>query len=340
MTPRDAEASRRVATLERGVAPFLVSPEWEPFYPDAQFRRVRQPLAAEGPDALDHREPQRIRVDGRQMTVPLHDRRALFRPLSRRRTPGPARRRRSGPVASRSRRTAMAPFWRLRVRAGSRCHDSPDGQDESMTAHAAGAIIPTSGKPLPQQMIANRANQRRQRRARRTWSRFPAANFDFEVSGHRDRRRRRDGRGCAISVGGCARRFHEHTLDIKPLLHRPAPVTNAEFKKFLDAAHYQPEGRSQFPEGLEERQPIREGWADKPVTWVSLEDARAYAAWAGKRLPHEWEWQYAAQGTDGRAYPWGNDWNAEAVPVPDKRRNMRGPRCHARRIRRAPARSA
>ena len=67
------------------------------------------------------------------------------------------------------------------------------------------------------------------------------------------------------------------------------------------------------------------GGTIKPVTWVSLEDARAYAAWAGKRLPHEWEWQYAAQGADGRLYPWGNEWDADAVPAPDHGRTMRGP---------------
>jgi iron(II)-dependent oxidoreductase len=61
------------------------------------------------------------------------------------------------------------------------------------------------------------------------------------------------------------------------------------------------------------------------VTWVSIEDARAYAKWAGKRLPHEWEWQYAAQGLDHRVYPWGNEWCSDCAPQQEHGRTLRPP---------------
>jgi hypothetical protein len=51
---------------------------------------------------------------------------------------------------------------------------------------------------------------------------------------------------------------------------------------------------------------------------VPLEDARACAKWAGKRLPHEWEWRYGAQGPYlSGAYPWGDSWREECAPRHD-----------------------
>ncbi len=94
------------------------------------------------------------------------------------------------------------------------------------------------------------------------------------------------------------------TLEMRRFFVDRTPVTNAAFKAFLDATGYAPADRSNFlKHWINGMPPAGEG--DHPVRWVSLEDARAYAKWAGKRLPTEAEWQYAAQGPDGRPYPWG-----------------------------------
>lgn len=99
------------------------------------------------------------------------------------------------------------------------------------------------------------------------------------------------------------RQFVDSSFNMKAFYMDKFPVTNRQFKKFLDATHYRPSDTTNFLKHWPNKK-IRAGEEDFPVIYVSYEDAAAYARWAGKRLPTELEWQYAAQTPEGNEWPW------------------------------------
>jgi len=92
----------------------------------------------------------------------------------------------------------------------------------------------------------------------------------------------------------------EHKVDLDGYWIYQTKVTVAQYRQFCQAT-----GRSM---------PNAPSWGwkdDHPIVSVTWDDATAYAKWAGAALPTEAQWEKAARGTDGRIYPWGNEWDVD-----------------------------
>jgi formylglycine-generating enzyme required for sulfatase activity len=108
-----------------------------------------------------------------------------------------------------------------------------------------------------------------------------------------------------IMEGDCQYDHGPRLVEAGPFYADRFPVTNRRFGEFLTVSGYRPEDTAGFlrhwhsgvcPPGL----------LDHPVTWVSQRDAKIYAAFYGRRLAKDYEWQYIAAGPEKRLYPWGN----------------------------------
>ncbi len=321
ITPRDAEATRRVDTIERGVSPFLISKDWEPMSPMLRYGvyASRWPVGGEAVWTIVNRNE--YDVDGDQIEVTAKDNLRYFdlyhgvelKPQTR---PG------GGTVLAFS-------IEAKGYGAVLATNIAPDqkavalmSKMKELTATPL-AHYSHEWRVLPQQIVPIPATKA----ASSTPAgmvKVPEADFLFKVSGIEIEGFNDIGADVQYPWEDSPRRFHEHPMHVSSFYIDKYPVTNAEFKKFIDSTHYHPKDDLNFLRDWKDGS-YPTGWENRPVTWVSQEDAREYASWAGKRLPHEWEWQYAAQGADGRVYPWGDEWDDNAVPVPDKSRTMRGP---------------
>jgi formylglycine-generating enzyme required for sulfatase activity len=99
-----------------------------------------------------------------------------------------------------------------------------------------------------------------------------------------------------------------HRVCIKAFLIDEYEVTNEEYKRCVKAGQCE---RADTVQGPWRGGPYSGPW--QPVTGVTWENGRTYCEFAGKRLPTESEWEYAARGADGRQYPWGNDIDCHAA---------------------------
>ena len=321
ITERDAEAIRRVAKIERRFPELLVSPDWEPHTPTVQYGIFASKWPGRGQTLWTIVNRNEYDVEGRQIELPAQSGMHYYDVWHGVEL-----------IPATEDGKAVLSFGMERNGFGAVLAQQEPADAALQTflseMHALNAkplsTFPKQWTFLPQHIVGIEQTQPATQ-APDGMIRIPAAkNFVFAVNGIEIEGGNNIGVDVQYPWDDAPRRHHSHKMQIESFYVDKFPVTNKQFKAFLDAVHYHPADDHNFLRDWKDGN-YPAGWDNKPVTWVSLEDARAYAKWAGKRLPHEWEWQYAAQGLDGRVYPWGNDWRDSCVPQQEHGHDLRGP---------------
>jgi formylglycine-generating enzyme required for sulfatase activity len=321
ITERDAEAIRRVAKIERRFAELLVSPDWEPHTPTVQYGIFASKWPGRSQTLWTIVNRNEYNVEGRQLELPAQSGMHYYDvwhgvELT--------------PVVENGKAVLSFAMERNGFGAVLAQAEPADASLEKFLGemHILNAkplsTFPKQWTFLPQHIVDIEKTPAAAQ-APQGMIQIPATKeFVFSVNGIEIEGSNDVGVDVQYPWDDAPRRHHSHKMQIKSFYIDKFPVTNKQFKAFLNSAHYRPaDGHNFLRDWKDGNYPA--GWDNKPVTWVSLEDARAYAKWAGKRLPHEWEWQYAAQGRDGRIYPWGNDWRDSCAPHQEHGHDLRGP---------------
>jgi iron(II)-dependent oxidoreductase len=318
LTERDAAALKRITTIYRQFPLLLVSPDWEPYAVTLQYGVFASKFPGSECTLWNIVNRNEYAVAGQQLRV-AHAQGNTYFDLWQGLVLQP---RFEGQDAVISLTLEARGFGAvLAVRTGCEV----EGMDALLARIAALARVPLQERsarwePLQQTMV-DIASTVASANAPEGMVQVPAADYDFAVHGVEIEGFSAVGTGLQYPWESTPRRHHRHIIHIPTFYIDRTPVTNAAFKRFLQATAYHPQDDHNFLKDWVKGSPPA-GWDNKPVTWVSIEDARAYCHWAGKRLPHEWEWQYAAQGNDARLYPWGNSWDASRVPPANPARNV------------------
>ncbi len=275
----DSEALRRVATLERGLADFLGSPDWRPYYPTETFGF--SPANFPASRATLWTLVNRTQYD-------LEGPHCAFRTLA------------GTHYYDLYHGTELAPELNGALALSASVSKRMDTQPSSLQNKPVDAKIVNlmqtmkamTNKPLssfdhewkfvPQRIVPIEATKAYERRPT-AWSKFlPAISISKSME---SKSREKTISAWTCSIPGRTRRAAIIAIKCRCMhsgwIGIPSPTRIQEISR---CTSYKPEDDRNFLKDWKGGN-YPQGWDNKPVTWVSLEDARAYAKWAGKRFP-------------------------------------------------------